>query len=135
VTLTEVVTFSFILFPFDVDLFELEIFFDDGFHFEFPFEVDLFEFEPLVVVLGFFQMGCFQLGFFELVFFLELVFFSWLSPNASPFSQRPCDKLSLPFGFFAMSFCLLVLHFGLLPPGFLNQGLLLQYGFLKLSNP
>lgn len=160
-TLTEVVTFSFILFPFeleldfDVDLLELEVFFDDvdfelffhlfeGFHFEFPFEVDLFELEFFDVELGFFQLGFFQLGFFELEFFelelgffqlevgfLEFVFFSFLSSNVSPFSNRPCDKLS--FGFFATSFCLLVLHFGLLPPGFLNQGLLLQYGFRKLS--
>ena len=165
-TLTEVVIFSFILFPFelgldfDVDLLEVEVFFDDvdlelffhlleAFHFEFPFEVDLFEFEFFDVELGFFQLGFFQLGFFELEFFeleffelelgffqlevgfFELEFFSGLSSNVSPFSHRPCDKLS--FGFFATSFCLLVLHFGLLPPGFLNQGLLLQYGFRKLS--
>ena len=165
-TLTEIVTFSFILFPFeleldfDVDLLDVEVFFDDvdlelffhlfeGFHFEFPFEVDLFELEFFDVELGFFQLGFLVLGFFQLVFFeldflelelgffqldvgfFELEFFSGLSPNVSPFSHRPCDKLS--FGFFATSFCLLVLHFGLLPPGFLNQGLLLQYGLRKLS--
>ena len=146
--LTGVVIFSFILFELelDADLFGFEFFFDvfEFFHlFEFfHFDVDLIEFEFLDVELGFFQVGFFQLEFFELEFgffqlefgFFELEFLEGLSPNVSPFSHRPCDKFSFCSGFFADCLCLLVLHFGLLPPGFLNHGLLLQYGFRKLSS-